>query len=322
MTPARWQQVKEITADALEKTTAERPAFLATACAEDSALRREVESLLAAGGRKGLESFADDLAWSRAEERDARIGQNVGAYRIVRPIGRGGMGTVYLAERADREFKKQVALKILKRGTDTDEVLRRFRRERQILAQLAHPNIAHLLDAGTTADGLPYFAMEYVAGIPVTEFCQTNNLDLHARLQLFLTICGAVEFAHRNLIVHRDLKPANILVTADGEPKLLDFGIAKLLAPEAAEVELTMQERQRLTPAYASPEQVRGEPVTTVSDVYALGALLYELLTGQTPHRFATPRPTETELVRVIVEGRVAGCEFNQPKARAARRSR
>ncbi len=201
------------------------------------------------------------------------------------------------------EFEKQVALKILKRGTDTDEVLRRFRRERQILAQLAHPNIAHLLDAGTTEDGLPYFAMEYVPGIPVTDFCEAQNLTLRARLQLFLKICGAVEFAHRNLVVHRDLKPANILVTAEGEPKLLDFGIAKLLAPEAADVELTLQERQRLTPAYASPEQVRGEAVTTVSDVYALGALLYELLAGQTPHRFATPHPNETEMVRVIVDG-------------------
>ena len=303
MKPERWQQIKELTADALETSVAERPAFLAAACADDPDLQREVESLLAAGERKGLETFANDLAWSRAEQRDARLGQNVGAYRIVRPIGRGGMGAVYLAERADREFEKQVALKILKRGTDTDEVLRRFQRERQILAQLAHPNIAHLLDAGTTEDGLPFFAMEYVSGTPITDFCEAQNLPLRARLDLFLKVCGAVEFAHRNLIVHRDLKPANILVTADGEPKLLDFGIAKLLAPDAADFELTLQDRQRLTPAYASPEQVRGEAVTTVSDVYALGALLYELLTGQTPHRFATPHPTETEMVRVIVDG-------------------
>jgi eukaryotic-like serine/threonine-protein kinase len=304
MTPARWQRVKEIVADALEHSPAERSAFVATACADDDSLAREVESLLAHSEEKtNLDAFAADLSWTRAEEQDARVGQRVGDYRIVEPIGRGGMGAVYLGERADREFEKKVAIKILKRGTDTDEVLRRFRRERQILAQLAHPNIAHLLDAGTTEDGLPYFAMEYVQGTPITEFCEARNLGVSARLELFLKVCAAVQFAHRNLIVHRDIKPGNIFVTEEGEPKLLDFGIAKLLTPDAADMALTLQDRQRLTPGYASPEQVRGEPVTTASDVYSLGALLYQLLTAQTPHRFSSPHPTETEMLRVISEG-------------------
>ena len=304
MTPARWQRVKEIVADALDQSPGDRAAFVAAACADDDALRHEVESLLEHSGEKtNLDAFAADLSWTRAEEKDARVGQLVGDYRILHPIGRGGMGAVYLAERADREFEKKVAIKILKRGTDTDEVLRRFRRERQILAQLAHPNIAHLLDAGTTDDGLPYFAMEHVQGTPITEFCDARNLALTPRLELFLKVCAAVQFAHRNLIVHRDIKPGNIFVTEEGEPKLLDFGIAKLLTPAAADIQLTMQDRQRLTPGYASPEQVRGKPVTTASDVYSLGALLFELLTGQPPHRFSSPHPTETEMLRVIAEG-------------------
>ena len=221
---------------------------------------------------------------------------------IVREVGRGGMGAVYLAARADQEFKKDVAIKLLKRGTDTDEVLRRFRAEREILARLEHPNIARLFDGGTTEEGLPYFVMEYIAGIPVTDFCLTRNLSLEERLRLFLKICAAVRFAHQNLVVHRDLKPVNILITDEGEPKLLDFGIAKLLGPGDHAFEVTMLDQQRLTPAYASPEQVRGDPITTVSDIYALGALLYELLTGQPAHRFATSRPAPTELLRVVAQ--------------------
>ena len=317
MTPARWQRVKEIVADALDHSAADRPVFIAGACADDDFLRREVESLLVHSEEKSnLDGFAEDLAWTREEEKDARVGQLVGDYRILHPIGRGGMGAVYLAERADREFEKKVAIKILKRGTDTDEVLRRFRRERQILAQLAHPNIAHLLDAGTTEDGLPYFAMEYVQGTPITDFCDARDLGVSARLELFLKVCAAVQFAHRNLIVHRDIKPGNIFVTEEGEPKLLDFGIAKLLTPEAADIQLTMQDRQRLTPGYASPEQVRGEPVTTASDVYSLGALLYELLTARTPHRFSSPHPSETEMLRVIAEGELpaASSAAQQPE--------
>ena len=304
MTPQRWQRVKAVVADAAELHGAERAEFLARECSGDTALRREVESVLGYAGER-VEQAVDALhsVPSVARQDVVAAGAGIGAYDVVREIGRGGMGAVYLARRADEQFQKEVAIKILKRGTDTDEVLRRFQAEREILARLEHPNIARLLDAGTTADGLPYFVMEYVAGQPITDFCAEKRLSIEEKLRLFLKVCLAVQFAHQNLIVHRDLKPGNILVTADSEPKLLDFGIAKLLATdESAVFTATAADQQRLTPGYASPEQVRGEPITTVSDVYSLGALLYELLTGQTAHRFATVRPSPTELLRVIGE--------------------
>jgi len=302
MTPTRWQQVKDVLGDALERAdAAERAAFLANACADDHALLREVESFLA-GSLEKLEVCADEVRLTRAELPDSAVGRRIGAYQIIREIGRGGMGAVYLAARADEEYEKEVAIKLLKRGTDTDEVLRRFRSEREILARLEHPNIARLLDAGTTEDGLPYFVMEYVVGARVTDYCFAQNLSISARIELFLKICKAVQFAHQNLVVHRDLKPANILTTPDGEPKLLDFGIAKLVAPDSGVFQITVQDQQRLTPAYASPEQVRGDVITTVSDVYALGALLYELLVGSVPHKFRAANPSPTELWRVVGE--------------------
>jgi serine/threonine protein kinase len=193
------------------------------------------------------------------------------------------MGAVYLAQRADGQFTKRVAIKVLKRGTDTDEVLRRFRMERQILANLEHPNITRLLDAGTTTDGLPYFVMELIEGTPITRFVQQQKIDVKGRLHLFLKICSAVDLAHRNQIIHRDIKPTNVLVKADGEPMLLDFGIAKLLNIDSGDATTKMTER-RLTAAYAAPEQVAGQPATTVTDVYSLGALLYELLTDKPPY--------------------------------------
>ncbi|HMJ06613.1 MAG TPA: protein kinase [Chthoniobacterales bacterium] len=306
MNPERWRRLKDITADALELPATARPAFVARACGDDPELRREVESILAQSGAR-MDHFADYLQAAIAREPEAdesRTGDRLGAYRILREIGRGGMGAVYLGERADAQFEKRVAIKILKRGTDTDEVLRRFRIERQILARLEHPHIARLLDAGTTADGLPYLVMEYVDGERITDFCAREKLSTRARIELFLKVCAAVEFAHRNLIVHRDLKPGNVLVTAEGEPKLLDFGIAKLLAAEdeALGATLTLGQSPRLTPGYASPEQVRDEPVTTASDVYSLGALLFDLLAGEPPHRFATTIPSPTELLRVVAE--------------------
>lgn len=302
MIPERWSQVKRIIGEALEIEPGARSAFLNEACGADAELRTEVESILAGSGER-IEEFAGELnSTLRAAHEETRQGERLGAYEINRDIGRGGMGTVYLARRADAQFEKQVAIKILKRGTDTDEVLRRFRSEREILARLEHPNIARLLDAGTTDDGLPYFVMDYIVGQRVTDYCFTQNLSIPGRLQLFRKICEAVRFAHQNLVVHRDLKPANILVTADGEPKLLDFGIAKLLAVEEGSLHLTIPDRQRLTPAYASPEQVRGDPVTTVSDVYTLGALLYEILVGRSPHRFAAAHPSPTELWQVVSE--------------------
>lgn len=303
MTPERWQQVKNTLAEALEHPDEEeRAAFVANASADDPELRREVESLLAQSDDE-FESVAGAIGIaSPGTTSSPDAGRRIGQYELIREIGRGGMGAVWLARRADQQFEKLVAIKLLKRGTDTDEVLRRFQTERQILARLEHPNIARLLDGGVTDDDLPYFVMEYVEGRPVTEFCRAQSLTIEERLRLFAKICSAVQFAHQNLVVHRDLKPGNILVTADGEPKLLDFGIAKLLTADDAALSVTIAEHQRLTPAYASPEQVRSEPITTVSDVYSLGTLLYEILTGKNAHRFSVPQPPPTELLRVVAQ--------------------
>ncbi|MFN2476121.1 MAG: serine/threonine-protein kinase [Chthoniobacterales bacterium] len=298
MTGSDWQRVKVVLADVLEEPPENRSAFLARSCGGDTTLMREVSALLAEDTQ-----VLEDCAVGRNITRDeGRIDQRVGAYTIVRELGRGGMGAVYLAARADGEFEKQVAIKLLKRGTDTDEVLRRFRAERRIVARLDHANIARLLDAGTTDDGLPYFVMEYVEGESITEYARTRQISIRERLALFLKVCSAVETAHESQIIHRDLKPSNILVRPDGEPKLLDFGIAKLLAAAEDAVLVTMTEQRRLTPACASPEQARGEAVTPASDVYALGALLYELLTEKSPHRFASAQPTPEEITRVVCE--------------------
>lgn len=303
MTPERWQQVKSTLAEALERPDElERAAFLANACEDDTALRREVDSLLAQSDDE-FESVSHVIGIAGADQpRATEIGRKVGNYELVRQLGRGGMGAVWLARRADQQFEKLVAIKVLKRGTDTDEVLRRFQTERQILARLEHPNIARLLDGGITDDELPYFVMEYVEGRPVTDFCREQALTIEERLRLFSKVCAAVQFAHQNLVVHRDLKPGNILVTEDCEPKLLDFGIAKLLAPDDETFGMTLAEHQRLTPGYASPEQVRGEPITTVSDIYSLGTLLYEILTEERAHRFSSSRPPPTELLRVVTQ--------------------
>ncbi len=252
---------------------------------------------------RSLDELADNTPVAFARQAPAQpSGRRVGAYEIVREIGRGGMGAVYLAKRADGQFEKEVAIKLLKRGTDTDEILRRFHAERRILAQLDHPNIARLLDAGTTDDGLPYFVMEHVDGVPITSYVQEGQLSVAQRLELFLKVCEAVQFAHQHRVVHRDLKPGNIFARQDGEPKLLDFGIAKLLVPGDEGIEQTLTAERRFTLVCASPEQARGETVTPASDVYALGALLYELLTDRPPHRFSTPHPSPAEVARVIGE--------------------
>ena len=302
MAPHHWQQLKEILGEALEHNEGEaRTTFVAERCGGDTTLQQEVETYLHISGHK-VEACAEKIRHTLLDKfKSEPAGRRIGAYRIVREIGRGGMGRVFLAARADGQFEKQVAIKLLKRGTDTDEIVRRFSAERQILAQLEHQNIARLLDAGTTEDGLPYFVMEYVAGEPITKFVQEHELSIQERLGLFL-VCAAVERAHRTRIVHRDLKPTNILVTSEGEPKLLDFGIAKLLEPGANALEATATNQQRLTPTCASPEQARGEQVTIASDIYALGALLYELLTDRTPHQFSVARPSSEELARVVCE--------------------
>jgi eukaryotic-like serine/threonine-protein kinase len=279
--PARWQRLKNILADALEQTSfEERTAVLRRSCADDTALLREAEKLLARD-TTAFEEFAEFAARRLRHDEGDRIGERIGAYAIVRELGRGGMGAVYLAERADGQFEKRVAIKILKRGTDTDEVLRRFRIERQILANLEHPNITRLLDAGTTIDGLPYFVMEFIEGTPITHFVQRENVDLPGRLKLFLKICSAVDLAHQNHIIHRDIKPGNVLVNRAGEPKLLDFGIAKLLSADSHDGDITVAVERRLTPLYAAPEQRAGQPATIATDIYSLGALLDELLTIQ-----------------------------------------
>ena len=281
--PERWRRLKEILADALEQSSLEeRTALLRRACTNDATLLREAQQLLEHDATI-FEEFAE-LAATRLKENDGdRIGERLGAYEIVRELGRGGMGAVYLAERADGQFRKRAAIKVLKRGTDTEEVLRRFRIERQILAELDHPNITRLLDAGTTADGLPYFVMEFVEGTPITLFVQRENVDLQGRLSLFIKVCSAVELAHRHQVIHRDIKPHNVLVNADREPKLLDFGIAKLLSVDSDEGITTVAAERRLTPLYAAPEQRAGQPATIATDVYSLGALLHELLTHKPP---------------------------------------
>lgn len=309
MHPRRWERLKLVFADAMERDTpSERTAFIHDSCADDTTLRLEAESMVAQAeallreSEDPFEECSNNAASTLRRDDPTLIGTRMGAYEIVGEIGRGGMGTVYLAERADGQFQKQVAIKVLKRGTDTDEVLHRFSIERHILARLDHPNIARLLDAGTSNDGLPYFVMEYVVGEPVTRFLLHHVRSIRERLELFLKICAAVEVAHQNHVIHRDLKPKNILVTEQGEPKLLDFGIAKLLESDASALDNTSVTQQRLTPLCASPEQARGEPVSGASDVYALGALLYEMLTGQPPHHFVHPHPDRDEILRVICE--------------------
>jgi non-specific serine/threonine protein kinase/serine/threonine-protein kinase len=302
----RWRRVKDLFAAALEASPPERAAMLARAAREDSSLAAEAASLLQAHEDGGL--FLEDLVASESREilaeesGESWVGRRVGPYEIVRPLGRGGMGLVFLGRRADEEFQRQVAIKFMRAVLPSEEILRRFRAERQTLANLAHPNIARLLEGGRTPEGMPYLVLEYIEGEPIDAYCESRQLSVEERLRLFRTVCDAVQHAHRNLVIHRDLKPGNILVTAGGEVKLLDFGIAKLL-PGAGHEDtsvLTRAADRILTPDYASPEQIRGEPVTTASDVYSLGVLLYRLLTGQHPYRFASDRASEVE--RVVCE--------------------
>jgi serine/threonine protein kinase len=280
---------------------AQRQAYLRRACGGNRELLRSIESLLALEDE--MDSFleAPEVAAEPIDVPELVAGQRIGPYRILREIGRGGMSVVYLARRDG--LRQRVAVKVMKRGMDSAEILRRFLGERQILAELDHPSIAELYDGGTTAEGLHYFAMEYVEGVPIDEHCDRRRLQVAARLDLFRRVCAAVGYAHRKLVVHRDIKPSNILVTGDGVPKLLDFGIAKVLDPRSAEApEPTVAWMRPMTPNYASPEQIRGEPITTASDVYSLGVLLYKLLTGRLPYRFAAGLPQEAD--RVLGSGR------------------
>ena len=285
----RIQAIESLFHAALEIAPQHRDVFLRERC-DDEALRHEVGALLTAHATAGafIESPIATLDGQlfEPEEPDRLIGQTIGHWEILKRIGSGGMGAVYLARRADRQYEKQVAIKLIKRGMDTEAMLRRFRKERQILASFDHPNIARLLDGDTTADGLPYFVMEFVEGLPIDQYCERHALGVAERLQLFRQVCAAVSYAHRRAVIHRDLKTSNILVGADGVPKLLDFGIARLLqTSDADEASATLLGQRAMTPEYASPEHIRGEPVTTASDVYSLGVVLYRLLAGRLPYR-------------------------------------
>lgn len=300
----RWRRLQKIFDQAADLDDTTRSEFLDNNCGDDPELRREVEALLEANetGDGVIESVISRAAGKAVENRDREVAeteQHVGPYRILGTLGQGGMGAVYLAERADAQFHKQVAIKVLHSTLVTDETELRFRSERQILANLEHPNIAHLIDGGNTVSGIPYLVMEYVDGEPIHKYCDNHQLSIAERLELFCAICSAVAFAHRSLVVHRDIKPSNILVTEDGVPKLLDFGIAKILDHKRVQqtVAVTQAGDRLLTPDHASPEQILGRPVTTASDVYSLGILLYELLGGRRPYRVQGVSPAEMERI-------------------------
>ncbi|MEM7352369.1 MAG: serine/threonine-protein kinase, partial [Acidobacteriota bacterium] len=299
---ADWERVQEIFLAASELEGVARDTWLEEACGADAALRDDVESLLAASADgESLISAAVQGAFELAAEESgsSKARQRIGPYEIGNKLGEGGLSTVFLAQRADDEFNMRVAIKVVKRGMDTADILRRLRQERQILAHLDHPNVAKIFDGGTTDDGLPYFVMEHIEGEPIDEYCDRRELSISERLELFRTACSAVHAAHQSLVIHRDIKPSNLLVTADGIPKLLDFGIAKLIdaEPQLHTLAQTAPGMVLMTPEFASPEQVTGQPLTTATDVYSLGVMLYRLLTGHRPYRFASGRPAEVERI-------------------------
>jgi len=299
MIPERWQHISELLDEAMQLDSEQRSAFLERLASSDPELRQEVESLLDA--HNNAESSFLHLVEPNSHRsaasgvRNAMAGRRFGDYRILEQIGEGGMGEVYRAMRDDDQYRKEVAIKLVRAGQDSGFVVSRFRNERQILASLDHPNIARLLDGGTTEEGMPFFVMELINGETIDKYCDRHGLPVAERLELFMRVCSAVQYAHQRLIIHRDIKPRNILVTSDGVPKLLDFGIAKILDREAdnRQLEPTLTLFRVLTPAYASPEQVKGEPITTASDVYSLGVVLYELLTGRHPYRRPDSPPEE-----------------------------
>ncbi len=299
MTPETWEKIKDVLATALDMAPEKRAQYLDQCCAGDTGLRRHVELLLQREQEVDPSflnetSLAESAAAVLAQEDNPWIGRRVGAYRILEQIGAGGMGEVYRAIRADDQYRQEVALKVIRAGQDSASVTTRFKNERQILASLEHPNIARLLDGGTAEDGTPYLVMELIEGQPITEYCDSRRLSIPDRLKLFMQVCAAVQYAHQRLIIHRDIKPGNILVTADSTPKLLDFGIAKVLGTDLeSQRNATLTAFRILTPEYASPEQIKGEPVTTASDVYSLGVVLYDLLTGRSPYPATVRTPQE-----------------------------
>ncbi|MDJ0840756.1 MAG: tetratricopeptide repeat protein [Acidobacteriota bacterium] len=298
MDTIRWQKVKQIIGEALEMPTRGRADFIREAAGGDTLVLKEVSSLLRVDDQ-GLE-FLEESALQETEDPLAHA--RLGPYQLTGMLAGGGMGSVYLGVRADREYEGRVAVKVLKRGMDSERIIRRFRVERQILASLDHPNICRMFDGGSTPDGRPYLVMEYIEGRNIIDWVRERRLSLDERLTLFTRVCDAIAFAHRNLVVHRDLKPGNIMVTDGGEPKLLDFGIAKLLDPDRTE--LTWQQERLMTPRYAAPEQWSGEPITVACDVYALGLLLYEMLTDTLPKHIDEQGRSDPEAV--VAPGRTA----------------
>ncbi|HKW18470.1 MAG TPA: serine/threonine-protein kinase [Terriglobales bacterium] len=301
MKTERWHIVREALDHAIGLSGDERSEYLDGQCADDAELRSEVESLLRSheqAGLKFLNSPAVDLrSLVGSNSSSSYIGRRIGVYKIVEEIGHGGMGEVYRASRIDGQYEKEVAIKLVRVGLDSPFLVQRFLHERQILASLDHLNIARLYDGGTTEDDIPYLVMELVEGRPIDQYCDEHGLDTAARLELFLQVCAAVQYAHQRLVIHRDIKPSNILVTEDGIPKLLDFGIAKMLdSSPTAETTLL----RPMTPEYASPEQIRGDAITTATDIYSLGVVLYELLAGRSPYPEETRTPLE--FARVICE--------------------
>jgi eukaryotic-like serine/threonine-protein kinase len=293
----RWQKIQYIFETVVELPEQERMAYLDQSCKGDNDLREELIAMLEADAssnnlldqpiRESIDSFSTNN----------RSGERFGSYRIIKEIGSGGMGAVYLAERADGQFEQQVALKLIKPGLHSGDIINRFEHERQILAQLQHPNIAQLLDGGMSEEGMPFFSMEYVSGLPIDAYCDKHKLSIDDRIRLFMTVCQAVQFAHNNLIIHRDLKPGNIFITDDGTVKLLDFGIAKVFDKEQDTPSLTHTGTYAMTPEYAAPEQIQSRRVTTTTDVYALGLILYELLTGTRPYEFTSSSLLDIEKV-------------------------
>jgi eukaryotic-like serine/threonine-protein kinase len=307
MTREQWQNVRRTLEGALETDPAERARYLDQACAGDVELRREVESLLesndqATGVFLTGQAIHQVSGFAAGTSSETLQGRHIGPYLVTEEIGHGGMGTVYRAVRDDDQYHQQVAIKVVRGGLGDRLAIQRFKAERQILATLDHANIARLLDGGATEDGRPYVVMEYIEGLPIDEYADARGLNLRERLKLFRTVCSAVAFAHQRLVIHRDIKPANILVTQSGDPKLLDFGIAKILDDEqlgqAGEATVTMV--RLMTPEYASPEQVRGDPVTTAADVYSLGVVLYGLLTGRRPYRANSK--SSRDIIQAVLE--------------------